>query len=93
MQTRESAFYIDMRDGTLEQHLSDGEVRTFPPSNGKSVSPLVTAVLRDGNDVQHMAIVGSTRAGMSTCLPLASSPARSPSGKCSRLLATLLSRR
>lgn len=92
MQTSDSTFYIDVRDGTLEQHLSSGEVRTFPPSSGKSVSNLMTAS-RDENP-QHKAIYGSTRAGMSAAFrSLNSREARQPSPMCSRLLASLMSRR
>jgi hypothetical protein len=89
MQTSDSAFYIDMRDGTVEQHLSSGEVRTFPLSSGKSVSGL-TALYRE--NARHRAIVGSTRGGMSAFLTLASRKARQPRGACSRLLVSLLSR-
>ncbi len=89
MQTTDSTFYINMRDGTVEQHLSSGQVRTFPPSSGKSVSSLAALY---GENARHRAIVGSTRGGMSAFLTLASRKACQPSSACSRLLASLLSR-
>jgi hypothetical protein len=90
MQTSDSAFYIDIRDGTVEQHLSSGEVRTFPPSDGKTSSSLT--LLCDEN-ARHRAITGSTRGSMSTFLRLTSCKARQPGTECSRLLVSLLSRR
>lgn len=79
-------FYMDVRDGTVEQHLSNGEVRTFPPSNGKSVSPLMVEL----HEARHTAILGATRDGMSALRPREANEPRQPNG--SRLLASLLSR-
>ncbi|MBB5546637.1 hypothetical protein [Paraburkholderia fungorum] len=90
MQSNESTFYIDVRDGTVEQHRTNVDVVTFPPSTGKSVSGLMTALHDDGS--QHRAILGSTRAGMSAFLTRDSGGARRANEKCSRLLASLLAR-
>jgi hypothetical protein len=94
MKTSDSTFYIDVRDGTLEQHLSSGEVRTFPPASGKSVSSLMIAA-RDDNP-QHKMIFGSTRDGMSAGMCAIRSrdtgEARQSRKTGSRLLASLLSR-
>jgi hypothetical protein len=79
-------FYMDVRDGTVEQHLNNGEVRTFPPSNGKSVSPLMVEL----HDAQHTAILGATRDGMSAFQPREANEPGQPKG--SRLLASLMSR-
>ncbi|WP_155642073.1 hypothetical protein [Burkholderia cepacia] len=54
-------FFLDVPDGTVEQNLSNGEVRTFPPSNGKSVSPLMVEL----HKARHTATLGATRDGMS----------------------------
>lgn len=79
-------FYMDVRDGTVEQHLSNGEVRTYPPSNGKSVSPLMVEL----HEARHTVSLGATRDGMSTLRPREVSAPRQP--KTSGLLASLLSR-
>ena len=89
MQTTESTFYIDVRDGTVEQHLGGGEVRTFPPSSGKSVSPLLLSAL--AARVGHRACFASTRDASNVYRRLASANARPPLAA-SRLLAGLMTR-
>ncbi|GAB6849163.1 hypothetical protein JCM10599A_29670 [Paraburkholderia kururiensis] len=79
-------FFLDVRDGTLEQHLANGEVRTFPPANGKSVSPLMVEL----HASRHTVPPATTRDGMSALRRRGASEPRQRAG--SRLLASLLSR-
>lgn len=86
-----SRFYFDVRDGTVEQHLSNGDVEVIPPSNcnGKSVSNLLIASREEGP--QHKMVIGQSRHGKSASHITKKS---GPSGKAgSPLLAWLLSRR
>ncbi|WP_325086037.1 hypothetical protein [Burkholderia contaminans] len=91
MQNNKPTLHIDVRDATLEQHVSNGEITTIPPTGGESVSSLMSTC-RD-SDPQHKLVFGSTRAGMSAAYrSLGSDEKRSSRKPASRLLAKLLSR-
>ena len=85
-------FCMDMRDGTIEQHLSNGEVRVFPPTSGSGKTVLSRQLM--AHDAQHTAIMGATRDGMSMSAFRSRDSGEScqPVKKGSRLLGSLLSR-